>query len=60
MNSKVAIINAVMADLSYAIENQERLGGYMHIQREQIECAIEVLRQTRTQLMAILTERLEP
>jgi hypothetical protein len=60
MNSKVAIINTAMADLSYAIENQERLGEYMHIQREQIDEAILILKQTRTQLMAILTERLEP
>jgi hypothetical protein len=56
--AKVAIINTAVADLSYAIENQQRLKDIIYNADLQIDEAILVLTQTRERIMAILQERL--
>jgi len=58
METKVCIINTVMADLSYNMENIERLSELIQADKEKIEAAIAILRDNRAKLMAILTEQL--
>ncbi len=55
METKIGIINTVMADLSY---NRERLSEFIQADMEKIEAAIAILRDNRAKLMAILTEQL--
>jgi hypothetical protein len=56
--AKVAIINTAVADLSYAIENQQRLKDIIYNADLQIDEAILVLTQARERIMEILQERL--
>jgi hypothetical protein len=56
--AKVAIINTAVADISYAIENQQRLKDIIYNADLQIDEAILVLTQARERIMEILQERL--
>lgn len=58
MNTKPLILNTIMADLSYSIENVERLNELLELDKSQIEVALGILRANRTKLMAILEEQL--
>lgn len=50
-------MNTIIADLSYGVENVERLNELLEFDKSQIEVALGILRANRIKLMAILEEQ---